>query len=127
KNIVHVDGGVRIFDEGETRDISVSMRGVVAANTLYMQWNRNAKGNFTATWKTVHTEFQDSPSRRACVIYPPSVELLTIAQLKHLALSQERVEAETHGQAEAVARKEPRDGKPFYELTRADSEAKLSL
>jgi 3'-5' exoribonuclease len=55
------------------------------------------------------------------------VEFLTIAQLKHLALSQDRVEAETHGQAEAVTRKETRDGKPFYELTLADAEARISL
>jgi 3'-5' exoribonuclease len=54
------------------------------------------------------------------------VDLLTISHLKSLVLTQDRVEAELHGQADAV-RKETRDGKPFYELTLADSEGKFAL
>lgn len=54
--------------------------------------------------------------------------LLTISALKQAALSQEgRVEACFHAQAEAVAQKQTRDGKPFWELTAADAEARLTL
>ncbi|HET6406378.1 MAG TPA: HD domain-containing protein [Chthoniobacteraceae bacterium] len=55
------------------------------------------------------------------------VETLTIAALKRLTLEESRVESEIHAQAEACIRKDTRDGKPFFELVVADSEAKLSL
>lgn len=54
--------------------------------------------------------------------------LLTIPALKRAALAQEgRVEARFHAQAEAVLEKQTRDGKPFWELTAADAEGKLTL
>jgi 3'-5' exoribonuclease len=56
-----------------------------------------------------------------------TVELLTISELKSLALQESRVESEVHGQVEACTRKETRDGKPFYEVSVVDSEGKLSL
>jgi 3'-5' exoribonuclease len=55
------------------------------------------------------------------------VDLLTIAALKRLALQENRVESEFHAQVEASNRKDTRDGKPFYELSVADSEGKLAL
>jgi 3'-5' exoribonuclease len=55
------------------------------------------------------------------------VELLTIAALKRLALQENRVESEIHGQIEACNRKDTRDGKPFFEVSVADSEGKLAL
>jgi 3'-5' exoribonuclease len=54
------------------------------------------------------------------------VEILTITHLKRAALAG-RVEASVWGQVDALARKETRDGKPFWELTLADAEAKLTL
>jgi 3'-5' exoribonuclease len=56
-----------------------------------------------------------------------TVQLLTIAALKRLALQDNRVESEIHGQVDACNRKDTRDGKPFYEVAIADSEAKLAL
>ena len=54
--------------------------------------------------------------------------LITIPALKRAAQAQEgRVEARFHAQAEAVVEKQTRDGKPFWELTAADAEAKLTL
>lgn len=56
--------------------------------------------------------------------------LLTIPAVKHAAQSQEgqgRVEARFHSQVEAVTEKQTRDGKPFWEITVADAEAKLTL
>jgi 3'-5' exoribonuclease len=54
--------------------------------------------------------------------------LLSIPALKRAALAQEgRVEARFHAQAEAVVEKQTRDGKPFWELTAADAEGKLTL
>ena len=50
----------------------------------------------------------------------------SISSLKHAALAG-RVEARVPGQIEALARKETRDGKPFFEITLADAEAKLTL
>ena len=50
----------------------------------------------------------------------------SISSLKHAAAS-ERVEARVPGQIEALAKKETRDGKPFFELTLADAEGKLTL
>jgi len=38
-----------------------------------------------------------------------------------------RVESAVHGQIEALVKKETRDGKPFWELTLADAEAKIAL
>lgn len=55
------------------------------------------------------------------------MELLTITALKRLVLQDGRAEIEVHGQVEACNRKETRDGKPFYELTVADSEGKVAL
>ena len=55
------------------------------------------------------------------------MDLHTIASLKRHAVDQARLDAELHGQIEALARKETRDGKPFYELTLADAEGKLTL
>ena len=54
--------------------------------------------------------------------------MLTIPALKRAALAQEgRVEARFHAQAETVLEKQTRDGKPFWELTAADAEGKLTL
>jgi len=56
--------------------------------------------------------------------------LFTIPALKRAALAQEapgRVEARFHAQAEAVVEKQTRDGKPFWELTAADAEGKITL
>lgn len=56
--------------------------------------------------------------------------LLTIPAVKRAAQSPElqgRVEARFHAQAESVVEKQTRDGKPFWELTVADAEAKLTL
>ena len=55
------------------------------------------------------------------------MDLHTIASLKRTAVDQARVEAELHGQVDNVTRKDTRDGKPFYELTLADAEGKLTL
>jgi 3'-5' exoribonuclease len=55
------------------------------------------------------------------------VEPLSIAALKRLALSESRAEGEVHAQIEALNRKETRDGKPFFEVAFADSEAKFTL
>jgi 3'-5' exoribonuclease len=55
------------------------------------------------------------------------VDLLTITALKRLLQEQSRVETEIHGQVDALNRKDTRDGKPFYEVSVADSEAKVSL
>lgn len=55
-----------------------------------------------------------------------TVEILTIAQLKRAA-QEGRAEARVHGQAEALNRKETRDGKPYWELAVADAEAKMTL
>ncbi len=56
----------------------------------------------------------------------PSTEILPISVLKRRAVA-ERIEAAVHGQVEALVKKETRDGKPFWELTLADAEAKLTL
>jgi len=50
----------------------------------------------------------------------------SISSLKLAAISG-RVEARVPGQIEAVARKETREGKPFFEMTLTDGEAKLTL
>ncbi|MEI6561530.1 MAG: HD domain-containing protein [Verrucomicrobiota bacterium] len=58
------------------------------------------------------------------------MSLFTIPAIKRAAQAQEghgRVEARFHAQAEAVVQKQTRDGKPFWELTMADAEAKLIL
>ena len=56
----------------------------------------------------------------------PAAELLSIAALKRRTL-EGRVEAAVHGQVDALVKKETRDGKPFWELTLADAEGKLTL
>ena len=56
--------------------------------------------------------------------------MLTILAIKRATQAQEgqgRVEARFHAQAEAVVKKQTRDGKPFWELTLADAEARLTL
>ena len=50
----------------------------------------------------------------------------SIQSLKRAALAQ-RVEARVRVQVEAIARKETKDGKPFFEVTVSDSEARLPL
>ncbi len=62
------------------------------------------------------------------------MELLTIPAVKSAALAPApaqaqdgRVEARIHAQIETVAEKQTRDGKPFWELTVADAESKLTL
>lgn len=54
------------------------------------------------------------------------MELLSISYLKRVALAG-RIDASVRGQVDALAKKETRDGKPFWELTLADAEAKLTL
>jgi 3'-5' exoribonuclease len=54
------------------------------------------------------------------------MELLSIAALKRAAASN-RVETAVHVQIEAVQKKETRDQKPYYEISVADAEAKLTL
>ena len=55
------------------------------------------------------------------------VDLLTIADLKSRVLQENRVESDIHAQVETCNRKDTRDGKPFYEVSVADSEGKLAL
>jgi 3'-5' exoribonuclease len=50
----------------------------------------------------------------------------SISSLKHAAING-RVEARVPAQVESLAKKETRDGKPFFEVTLADAEAKLTL
>jgi 3'-5' exoribonuclease len=54
------------------------------------------------------------------------MELFTITDLKREA-QQDRVEAKIHAQIESLNKKETRDAKPFYEITLADAQAKLTL
>ena len=56
-----------------------------------------------------------------------TVDLHSIPSLKRAIADQPRLDAEVHGQVEALTRKDTRDGKPFYELTLADAEGKLTL
>jgi 3'-5' exoribonuclease len=55
-----------------------------------------------------------------------SPELLSIAALKSSAV-ENRIQAAVHGQVEALQKKETREGKPFWEVSIADAEAKLTL
>jgi len=55
------------------------------------------------------------------------VEQFTIVSLKRAALDHGRVEGEVLGQVQSLGRKETRDGKPFYEVTVADAEARLTF
>ena len=50
----------------------------------------------------------------------------SISSLKSAAAT-DRVEARVPGQIDSLARKETRDGKPFFELSLADAEGKLTL
>jgi len=54
------------------------------------------------------------------------MELLTISDIKRAAAAG-RVEARLHAQVDAVALKQTREGKPYYELTLADAAGRLSL
>lgn len=58
--------------------------------------------------------------------FPHPVEILTIALVKQAA-ARGKVKAALHGQIESLQKKETRDGKPFWELTVADAEGKLTL
>ena len=53
-------------------------------------------------------------------------ELLSIAALKSSAV-ENRIQAAVHGQVDTLQKKETRDGKPFWEVSIADAEAKLTL
>jgi 3'-5' exoribonuclease len=53
-------------------------------------------------------------------------EVLSLSALKQRAQGG-RVEAAVHGQIEALQRKDTRDGKPFWEVTLADAETKITL
>jgi 3'-5' exoribonuclease len=55
------------------------------------------------------------------------LDTLTIAALKRIALAEGRAEGEVHAQIDSCNRKETRDGKPFFEVAFADSEAKFTL
>jgi 3'-5' exoribonuclease len=55
-----------------------------------------------------------------------STETLPLSVLKQRAQAG-RVEAAVWGQVETLVRKDTRDGKPFWELTLADAEAKITL
>ena len=54
------------------------------------------------------------------------VDTHSISSLKS-AVATTRVEARVPGQIDSLARKETRDGKPFFELSLADAEGKLTL
>jgi len=54
------------------------------------------------------------------------VDLFTIASLRRAAASA-RLEARLHVQIDQLTRKETREGKPFYEISVADAEARLTL
>ena len=54
------------------------------------------------------------------------MDLLTITDLKRAA-QQGRAEARVHAQVEVINKKETRDQKPFWEITLADSLAKMTL
>jgi 3'-5' exoribonuclease len=56
----------------------------------------------------------------------PAPEILSISDLKIRAVGN-RVEAAVHGQVESLQKKATREGKPFWEVTLADAEAKLTL
>ena len=61
-----------------------------------------------------------------CFSQMASPEILTIASLKARTLSG-RVEAAVHGQVETLLKKTTKEGKPFWEITVADAEGKLTL
>ena len=54
------------------------------------------------------------------------MEIITIATLKRATMDG-RVEAVVRGQADSLKRKETRDQKPYWELTLADAESKVTL
>jgi 3'-5' exoribonuclease len=54
------------------------------------------------------------------------MDLLTISDLKRSA-QQGRAEARVHAQIEVIAKKETRDLKPFWEITLADAQGKMTL
>jgi 3'-5' exoribonuclease len=54
------------------------------------------------------------------------VDLLPIAQIKRTA-AETRIDARVRGQIETLARKETKDGKPYFELVLNDGDGKLSL
>ena len=52
---------------------------------------------------------------------------MNIPELRRASQSESRVEASVHGQIEALASKETKDGKPYWELTLADAEGKFTI
>ena len=68
----------------------------------------------------------DTPGRTKLDKPFRTVDPHSISSLKLAALAG-RVEARVPGQIESLAKKETRDGKPFFEVTLADAEAKLTL
>ena len=62
----------------------------------------------------------------ALKLFQTTVDLIPIAQLKRAA-SDARIEARLHAQLDSIARKDTRDGKPFYEAVLADAESRLTL
>ncbi len=54
------------------------------------------------------------------------MEILPISQLKRAA-AESRVDAKVHAQVESLARRDASNGKPFIDVTFADSEGKFSL
>ena len=54
------------------------------------------------------------------------MEILTISQVKRAAL-EGRVDAAVHSQIESLVKKDTKEGKPFWEVTLADAEAKMTL
>lgn len=54
------------------------------------------------------------------------MDILTITDLKRAVLK-DRVEAKIHAQVESLTKKETRELKPFWELTLADAQGKLTL
>jgi 3'-5' exoribonuclease len=56
----------------------------------------------------------------------PAPEIFSISDLKTRAAGN-RVEAAVHGQVESLQKKSTKEGKPFWEVTLADAEAKMTL
>ena len=54
------------------------------------------------------------------------MDLLTLSELKRAAMAG-RVEAVIHGQIDSITRKETREQKPYWEVSLADAETKITL
>jgi len=69
----------------------------------------------------------DSRALGTCILRGMNAtEILPLSVLKQRTQGA-RIEAAVHGQIESLVKKETRDGKPFWELTLADAEAKITL